>query len=1099
MGLGAGAAESTLWQIGGDSQGSSGFALGPRGYREYRADGFFVAGRSDAKQDWPYVHPGPDDAWAGSRSHSFEILFALKSVPRGGGWRLVVDFADTHSFRPPKLRACLNGHTWEVQTPAGAGEASIKGEPGKGKVFTWSLPLTSDMLSAGDNELTLSSVAGSWCVYKSVRLEVPEGVVAMPVSERTWLAEVELPPVWLKGDGQELQPIKVTACHTGRGVQAAWKLGKAVLGEVAIRPGVQTFELRAPARTKTQRERLSATSAGITLAETNLLVGPPPIRELWVLPHSHVDIGYTHRQSEVADLQSGNLVKAMELAQDSAANPEGMRFKWNPEAVWSLEQYLRDGSAGKRQALVESVKASSVGVDALYANLLTGLCRPEELAQGLSFGLKFSELTGVPVRSASICDVPGYTWGVVDMMSQAGVKYFAIGPNLTDRVGDIHRWDDKPFYWKSQSGKDRVLCWVVDNYWHHGDLESEALGQVRKLIRSKFPYDIGFMWWVGRWPNGSVDNAPPDEQTVAKVQTWNAKYAAPQIRIGLAREFFARFEKVHGGRLPEYAGDLTPYWEDGAGSTARETGMNRASADRLAQASALYAMRRPPAGFPAARFEEAWRNVLLYTEHTWGAWCSISRPDDAITLDQWKVKGGFAEAASTQSQALLADALPKTDASEGVCLEVYNTTQWPRTDLVTVPAGLDALGERAIVDEQGRAALSQRLASGERVFLAREVPPFGARRYRFATGGSAEIGDGLRAAAQGNVLESGYLKIQIDPVSGAVRSLRFAGVKQELVDAKSPVGLNDFRYVLGTNAAGALSNRPVSLSVLDAGPLVAAIRIRSAAPGCEELIRDVRVVAGINRVEFVNQVNRRSVREKDAVHFGFGFNVLGATLRMETPWAVVRPNKDQLPGSCRNWYTVQRWVDLSASDYGVTWAPLDAPLMEIGGMTANLLGSVNLDEWMTNAPESDTIYSWAQNNHWHTNYKIDQPGLCVFRYVIQPHAGGYSAAESARFGQETSRPLLAAVVKPNAPLPAPLLKLSSQEVIVETVKPCRDGRGLIVRLYGVSEKDSKVGLSWGQKQPSGVFTSDLTERPLAPVKGGVAVPRHGVVTLRAEF
>ncbi|MCL4180295.1 MAG: hypothetical protein KJ072_21445 [Verrucomicrobia bacterium] len=46
-----------------------------------------------------------------------------------------------------------------------------------------------------------------------------------------------------------------------------------------------------------------------------------------------------------------------------------------------------------------------------------------------------------------------------------------------------------------------------------------------------------------------------------------------------------------------------------------------------------------------------------------------------------------------------------------------------------------------------------------------------------------------------------------------------------------------------------------------------------------------------------------AVPEKDSVHLGFGFQVPGGTARMETPWAVVRPNVDQLSGACRNWFT----------------------------------------------------------------------------------------------------------------------------------------------------------------------------------------------------
>ena len=72
--------------------------------------------------------------------------------------------------------------------------------------------------------------------------------------------------------------------------------------------------------------------------------------------------------------------------------------------------------------------------------------------------------------------------------------------------------------------------------------------------------------------------------------------------------------------------------------------------------------------------------------------------------------------------------------------------------------------------------------------------------------------------------------------------------------------------------------------------------------------------------------------------------------------AVVRPNVDQLPGACCNWFTAQRWVDVSNNERGVT-----------------------------RALDSQTLYSCAQNNHWNTNYKTDQPGMATLRYVVRPH------------------------------------------------------------------------------------------------------------------
>ena len=106
------------------------------------------------------------------------------------------------------------------------------------------------------------------------------------------------------------------------------------------------------------------------------------------------------------------------------------------------------------------------------------------------------------------------------------------------------------------------------------------------------------------------------------------------------------------------------------------------------------------------------------------------------------------------------------------------------------------------------------------------------------------------------------------------------------MDPLSAVAINDFRYVLGTDVQAREKNGPVPPRVVDAGPLVATLRIESDAPGCNRLIREVRVIDGLDRVELVNHVDRKPVREKDAVHFGFGF------LRPE--WH--RPHGDALGG-----------------------------------------------------------------------------------------------------------------------------------------------------------------------------------------------------------
>src|ERR1035441_6182219 len=101
-------AATLLWSIGTKDTNTAEFALGPGDYHAYRQPGVFVVGQSDPKKDWPYVQPGPVDAgWAPGTPQTFEVFFALEAAP-AEECRLELDFADTHSGNPPKLRVQVN-------------------------------------------------------------------------------------------------------------------------------------------------------------------------------------------------------------------------------------------------------------------------------------------------------------------------------------------------------------------------------------------------------------------------------------------------------------------------------------------------------------------------------------------------------------------------------------------------------------------------------------------------------------------------------------------------------------------------------------------------------------------------------------------------------------------------------------------------------------------------------------------------------------------------------------------------------------------------------------------------------------------------------
>ena len=259
------------------------------------------------------------------------------------------------------------------------------------------------------------------------------------------------------------------------------------------------------------------------------------------------------------------------------------------------------------------------------------------------------------------------------------------------------------------------------------------------------------------------------------------------------------------------------------------------------------------------------------------------------------------------------------------------------------------------------------------------------------------------------------------------------------------------------------------------------------------------MVDGLEQVDIVNVFDKTAVREKDAVHLGFAFNVPDGMMRMDIPWAVMRPEIDQIPGSCKNWFSVGRWVDVSNADHGVTWATLDAPIVEVGGITADKLGSVpNPDAWLADAAPSQTIYSLVMNNHWHTNYKADQEGPTSFRYSILPHRA-YDPVAAQRFGIECSQPLVAGPARGAEPSSTPLVRVEPADVLVASLKPSEDRKALVVRLFNPTEKPAKTTLHWAAVASRALWISNLAEDRLAHVVDAAEIAAGGVVTLRADL
>jgi len=352
------------------------------------------------------------------------------------------------------------------------------------------------------------------------------------------------------------------------------------------------------------------------------------------------------------------------------------------------------------------------------------------------------------------------------------------------------------------------------------------------------------------------------------------------------------------------------------------------------------------------------------------------------------------------------------------------------------------------------------------------------------------------AKAQGTELGNRRIVLKVDEKTGAISSLKLKGNNIELVNSGSGLGLNDYFYVAGREPSDPKRNGPVKIRVKEQGPLVASLLIESDAPGCNKLSRELRIIDGINRVDIINVIDKEKIYKQEGVHLAFAFNVPNGVMRMDTPWAVVRPEADQLPGACKNYFTVQRWVDVSNPEYGVTWATVDAPLIEVGDITSDPRGKTV--GWLKHIKPSTTFYSYVMNNYWETNYKAGQEGPTTFRYSIMPHRR-FDSGRATRFGIERSQPLIVVPVDGKAPVQKTIMSVKPAGIIVTAFKPSEDGKGRIVRLFNANGKPEKARLTWAKPSPETVWLSNLAEEKISKITGTIEMAAYEIITLRVPL
>lgn len=214
------AQQKTIWKIGEADNSPSGMALAPDGYKRFLEkdfgyeDNFFLIGRSQAQNDWPYVLPGPVNGWGGTggtsgiRSHFLTVLFDIKSKPASGKWRLVVDVLETDSLHAPLLKVLVNGKSWKFKLKKGSGFKDPDRLIVNPKEQLVEIDIPATLVKQGVNEVVMTTLQGGWLMFDQVKLEGP-AKTTLATPGKALLRNVEAADYELNADGRSIQPLLI--------------------------------------------------------------------------------------------------------------------------------------------------------------------------------------------------------------------------------------------------------------------------------------------------------------------------------------------------------------------------------------------------------------------------------------------------------------------------------------------------------------------------------------------------------------------------------------------------------------------------------------------------------------------------------------------------------------------------------------------------------------------------------------------------------------------------------------------------------------------------------------------------------------------------
>lgn len=767
------------------------------------------------------------------------------------------------------------------------------------------------------------------------------------------------------------------------------------------------------------------------------------IKRILVLPHAHLDIGFTLPPDQVARDYKDSIDAAVRLVRE---NPD---FRWTIESTWMLGEWLR---RTRDEQLVEELgrylREGRISLAAGFANMHSGLIGDEEMNRLVYLAESYRKRFSIPIEVAIQNDVPGFSWAYPRVFAGSGVKYLITGLNLFIGGGNNFGVRHTPFNWKGPDGSRVLTFFTYDSYveghrWNLTGrvpietLENTVPRRLAWLEQNGYPYDTYLlMASVG-------DNADPMHAfgVLERVREWNHRHPDLPMQIATPEMYFRYVLEKYGGKFEEFSGDASGHWELVKLGSPEVAARMRETAVLLPAAEALHRIATLQKGeeYPSYDLADAWRELLVFHEHTagagpgWPGYYTRWQTDWSNVAHYAAAMSGFSNARQLFDKGIaqltgttgIFDPAQQTSAGETKVI-VYNGLSWARDGPVEIDKLPPSMAQLVleIVDEVTKERLPVERVPGtsHAIFFAPSVPPMG---YKLFTLRKSDSQPARRGAFQ--------IVTKVDE-QGWIRSLQLTDNSELVWNQKEW----QFGSLLFSDR-----NAPYKGVPLDVANVVHQEGLVSQRT---EIAREnsplVRTVAtGYRDAPYVDisfSVNLKSFADRHG-RIAIALPVKGSEqLWLDGAGFVYRVPQDMLPGGMAPQLATISFVHSGqVGTSGRTIATRDASLLTRDGsflVASQGLQTETRDEGVQMLDRTEPRGSDVQ----------------TFRFRIAAQSG--DPANWKRFGQEFNLPLQASLFASAALAPQQsFLGTSAQNVIIGAFKAAEDGPGWsVIRLQEIA-------------------------------------------------